>query len=772
MQVPRTAGKRAADRSTGPGVGGGESARRPVHQGRQLHRPDGGSARSSPTTAAIKGFKATKPAKAARRSTRTAPRSCATSATCDGKHDAALEGRRRRTKLYDYVYTYNGFAAELTAAQADKLAADTACVAVSPDEIRERRHLVHADVPRPRRSGRPVGPARRRRQRRRRHHHRRSSTPASGRRASASRDRTGVNGNATQGRQARLPADPRLARQVHARRGVQRLDVQPEADRRPVVQRGLGRRRRHRRQRPVGVQLRPRLQRPRHPHRLHRRRQPRRPGDRPGRRLRRDQRHGAARPHRHVQGALVDQDAATAQRLQRPTSSRRSTRPSPTAWTSSTTRSAARSTNFRDPVEISFLFAADAGIFVAESAGNSGPTTSTVAHPGPWTTTVAAGTHNRDGQGSVTLGNGVTYTGASVATAVGPAPLIDSTAAGLPGADPTRGRAVLRRASTTAAPPSSTRRRWPARSSSATAASTPASTRASPSSEAGGVGMILVNTSANSLNADFHFVPTVHLPEHRLARPSRPTRRPRVRRRRSTRRPSSTTPPAPFTASLLVARPAPRRRRRPAQAGPDRPRPGHPRRRRASGQRPACDFNLYSGTSMSSPHVAGLAALLKDLHPGLVADDDQVGADDERPTTSSTGRTRTRCVIFRQGAGHVQPTARPIRASCSTPAGTTGSASCAARSRRVSPAPARRSRHPGYSIDPSDFNGASIAIGDLAGSQTVTRTVTNVGAQRHLHVVRHRPGRHHARRHAGVVHAQPGRRRRRSPSRSPAPPPR
>ena len=40
-------------------------------------------------------------------------------------------------------------------------------------------------------------------------------------------------------------------------------------------------------------------------------------------------------------------------------------------------------TNFRDPVEIAFLFAADAGVFVAASAGNSGPTTSTVAHPGP-----------------------------------------------------------------------------------------------------------------------------------------------------------------------------------------------------------------------------------------------------------------------------------------------------------------------------------------------------------------------------------------------------
>ena len=90
-------------------------------------------------------------------------------------------------------------------------------------------------------------------------------------------------------------------------------------------------------------------------------------------------------------------------------------------------------TNFLDPVQVSFLFAADAGVFVSASAGNSGPTTGTVAHPGPWLTTVAAGTHNRNGTGSVTLGNSATYTGASIASPVGPAPFIRSTAAGLPG---------------------------------------------------------------------------------------------------------------------------------------------------------------------------------------------------------------------------------------------------------------------------------------------------------------------------------------------------
>ena len=136
------------------------------------------------------------------------------------------------------------------------------------------------------------------------------------------------------------------------------------------------------------------------------------------------------------------------------------------------------STSFRDPVEIAFLFAADAGVFVAASAGNSGPASSTVAHPSPWITTVAAGTHNRAAIGTVTFGNGSTYTGAGLAAAV-TAALVDSTAAGAAGARPPRSACASPPAGM-AAPPHSTQPRWPARSWSATAAPTTVSTRVSP----------------------------------------------------------------------------------------------------------------------------------------------------------------------------------------------------------------------------------------------------------------------------------------------------
>ena len=133
--------------------------------------------------------------------------------------------------------------------------------------------------------------------------------------------------------------------------------------------------------------------------------------------------------------------------------------------------------------------------------------------------------------------------------------------------------------------------------------------------EAGGVGMILVNTAAGqTLNADFHSVPTVHLQD---------TDRAAVKAYAADDGATATinkatidyTTPAPFTASFSS--------RGPLRAGggdllkPDVMAPGQDVLAAVS---PASggglSFNLYSGTSMSTPHVAGLAAMFKQMKPG------------------------------------------------------------------------------------------------------------------------------------------------------------
>jgi hypothetical protein len=373
-------------------------------------------------------------------------------------------------------------------------------------------------------------------------------------------------------------------------------------------------------------------------------------------------------------------------------------------------------TNFRDPVEIAFLFAADAGVFVAASAGNSGPASSTVAHPGPWLTTVAAGTHNRDGQGSTTLGNGATYFGASVATALSAKPLIDSTAAGLPGAS-----AAALALCFTADDNGGTPVLDPAKvAGKIVVCDRGVNARVNKSlavQQAGGLGMILLNTAPNSLNADFHAVPTVHLQS---------TDRAAVKAYAATAGATAAinaasivfNAPAPFTAAFSS--------RGPLRAGagdllkPDIIAPGQDI---LAGVAPPNNngklFDLYSGTSMSSPHIAGIAALFKQLYPTW----SPMAIKSALMTTAGDvldGPNTNPVVIFRQGAGHVNPN----RATNPGLVFDSGFSDWLSFICGVQPGGGCTGVTP---IDPSNLNTASIAIGDLAGVQTVKRRLTNVG---------------------------------------------
>jgi hypothetical protein len=83
---------------------------------------------------------------------------------------------------------------------------------------------------------------------------------------------------------------------------------------------------------------------------------------------------------------------------------------------------------FTDPVELAFLDAYAAGVFVSTSAGDSGPGAGTVDHLSPWVTTVAASTQTREFQSTLTVsGGGATavFTSASITAGIAsPLPIV------------------------------------------------------------------------------------------------------------------------------------------------------------------------------------------------------------------------------------------------------------------------------------------------------------------------------------------------------------
>jgi subtilisin family serine protease len=375
------------------------------------------------------------------------------------------------------------------------------------------------------------------------------------------------------------------------------------------------------------------------------------------------------------------------------------------------------STSYLDAVEVAYLFAADAGVFVATSAGNSGPGATTVAHISPWLAAVGAGTHNRSGTATVTLGNAATYTGASLTAAVGPAPVVLATESGKAGADPNLLRQcfsdpeVLDPAKVTGKIVVCER-----------GGATPNNARVDKSvavKNAGGVGMILYNTAAGaSLNADLHSIPTVHVDSVAGAAIVAYVSGAGASATASLSQAIvNTSAPAPDIAAFSS--------RGPSIGGggdilkPDFFAPGVDILAAVAPPGNAGkDFDIYSGTSMSSPHVAGLGALLTQAHP-----DWSPAAMRSALATTASPAALTTTNPLNIGSGHVRP-------NLSIDPGLVYDADfddyrAFLRSQRL--CTLCFGTAPAAVIDPSDLNQPSIAIGDLAGTQTVKRSVTNVG---------------------------------------------
>ena len=298
-------------------------------------------------------------------------------------------------------------------------------------------------------------------------------------------------------------------------------------------------------------------------------------------------------------------------------------------------------------VEYAFRGAAEAGIFVATSAGNSGPGESTVAHNSPWVTTVAANTHTSF-ENTVRLGNGKKFAGASIAgRPVGQKQLVAA-------ADVGNGSAS--EADTALCAPDSLD---PAEvEGTIVLCERGVYDRVAKSAEverAGGVAMILGNVNVGSLDADFHTIPTVHVDD--TATPKiydyidSAGQNAKAEFLRGNR--TAQTTPVPQVAGFSSRGPA-------ASDDSDLLKPdiSAPGVSVLAAVAPPSnfdrDFDLYSGTSMSSPHIAGLAALISGLKPGWSPQQIK-SAMMTTATSLRNGEGKAARDLFAQGAGQVTP---------------------------------------------------------------------------------------------------------------------
>lgn len=147
----------------------------------------------------------------------------------------------------------------------------------------------------------------------------------------------------------------------------------------------------------------------------------------------------------------------------------------------------------------------------------------------------------------------------------------------------------------------------------------------------------------------------------------------------------------------------------------------------AANSMPDENFAFLTGTSMSVPHISGVAALLREAHPewSPAALKSALLTTAHREISKQDGSTPADAFDF--GAGHLEPNAANDPGLVYDITDDEYDAfACGVESPAASPARCDALRDSGLSFAPTDLNLPSVAISDLTSTRTIRRRVTNV----------------------------------------------